>query len=407
MMNQKNRLVQEWFAMKKEGTIVFPSQKVIGKKIVNAFKKKTIITLCAPPQWGKTGVTLFVAYNMCVSLKEKRLINYQHVYFITGMSDKTWVEQTSERVLPCWRSNVFHRNTLHRLKEKIITLKEENNDRNILLIVDECHIANKTDHLMGEIMNVLQMKKLKKRNIKILQISATPSNALIDADEWVSRHEMICPEIDPREGYVSFKTLLIEERIHSLYELSCINQCRLFFTHIKKFPTPKYHFVRAVSKGKTGQTIYGQIEVNLRLICNENDYTFFEMNGTTPKEKLHEIYNSLYSQPKNHTVILIKDMLGAAKTINDSYLGCIHESTPLAKDYSSEVQGLPGRICGWGKQKGHGSPLLFCNQEIIDQYIEFYESGFDYRNEYLEWKDGRMKITLDGKIISSKSYIHK
>ena len=152
---------------------------------------------------------------------------------------------------------------------------------------------------------------------------------------------------------------------------------------------------------------YGQIEVNLRTLCNENHFLFIEMNGTTPKLMIRNIYKSLSLEPEKHTLILIKDMLGAAKTIDDSYLGCIHESSPSAKDYSSEVQGLPGRLCGWGKQKGKGSPLLFCNQEIIEQYIEFYESGFDYRDEYLEWKDGKMKITLDGKITSSKSYIHK
>jgi len=406
-MDQKQLLSKEWFSMKKEGTVVFPSQKEIGKKIVAALKEKTIVTLCAPPQWGKTGVSLFVSYHMCMSLKKKKIIDYRNVFFITGMSDKTWVDQTTERVLPCWRKNVFHRNTLHRLKTKITEMKEKNEDRNILLLVDECHIANKKEHLMSEIMDSLGKKQLRKRNIKIVQISATPSNALIDADEWSSRHQMICPEINLKDGYVSFKTFLLEDRIHSLYELSCIHQCGLFMNHMKKFSSPKYHFVRAVSKGKTGYIIYGKIEVNLRTLCNENHFSFIEMNGETPKNCIQDIYNSLSLQPERHTLILIKDMLGAAKTIDDSYLGCIHESTPSTKDYSSEVQGLPGRLCGWGKQKGKESPLLFCDQGIIEQYIEFYESGFDYRDEYLEWKDGRMKITLDGKITSSKSYIHK
>ena len=58
---------------------------------------------------------------------------------------------------------------------------------------------------------------LKENNIKILQISATPSNALIDAEEWLTHHSCLCPKI--RSGYVSFHCLLEEDRVIDPFNL--------------------------------------------------------------------------------------------------------------------------------------------------------------------------------------------
>ena len=42
-------------------------------------------------------------------------------------------------------------------------------------------------------LNIMDVESMKNKNIKILQISATPSNALIDAEEWKDYHKKICP----------------------------------------------------------------------------------------------------------------------------------------------------------------------------------------------------------------------
>ena len=44
--------------------LVFDDQKKVGEQIVGVFKKKDLVTLCAPPQWGKTGVSLYVSYKI-------------------------------------------------------------------------------------------------------------------------------------------------------------------------------------------------------------------------------------------------------------------------------------------------------------------------------------------------------
>ena len=75
--------------------------------------------------------------------------------------------------------------------------KDKNEDSNILLIIDECHISNKSDNTLSEMMGYLDLNKedyLIKKNIKILQISATPSNSLIDAKTW-EKHAHFSPKL--------------------------------------------------------------------------------------------------------------------------------------------------------------------------------------------------------------------
>ncbi len=400
-MNYKKQLAKEFLKEKSKGKkLIFPEQKYVGQQIVKSLQKKILVTLCAPPQWGKTGVSLFVSYKMS-------LHNIRNVFYLTGMSDKTWIEQTKDRLLPSWKENVYHRNTLHTFLDNLEKMKEERKDKNILIIIDECHIANKSDNLLSEIMKKIydsNIENLKKRNIKILQISATPSNALIDAESWGKYHQKITPKIN--SGYVSFQSFISKNKLKSPFELSDLSQAERFIHHFNLFPNPRYHFVRASSKGPSGKYNYYRIKANLSLICESKSYHLIEMNGSIDKKTVNDIFESLSQQPKIHTIILIKDMLGAAKTIEDTYIGCVHESTPDQKDFSSEVQGLPGRLCGWTKQRGNYSPIIFCNLEIIESYIRLYQNNFNFNDiEITSWKDSKIRINRKGEIISKQSYL--
>tara|TARA_B100000035_G_scaffold178486_1_gene152209 strand:- start:307 stop:1536 length:1230 start_codon:yes stop_codon:yes gene_type:complete len=395
-MSFKIEWIKENKKAEKEGSrLVFEDQKLVGKKIVKLFKKKVLVTLCAPPQWGKTGVSLYVSYHM--SLKK---INPENVFFITGMSDRSWVSQTKERVLPCWRENVFHRNTLYKLKLRIDSLKHK---KDILIIVDECHIANKKDFILGEIFEDLSLtnpRKMKMKNIKVLQISATPSNSLIDGENWENYHGKICPRMNSQ--YVSFERFIYEDRVKETKFLEENEECLEYLQEIKH-GRPCYHFVRSVNSGPFGNLVYKKISNNMKEHCKKNDMEIFELNMTKTKSQIDKFYEDLSKEPQKHTVVLIKNMLGASKTIDDTYIGSVHESTPQKKDYSSEVQGLPGRLCGWTKRQTNG-PILYCNREILEEYIRLYESGFDFENEELNWRDSRLRVK-DGEVKSKDSYI--
>ena len=91
------------------------------------------------------------------------ITQFQNVFFITGMSDRSWLDQTRERVLPCWRKNVYHRNTLHKMSAKIKSLEKR---KDILIILDECHLANKKQFILRKTCGIL--RKILARTLKRL-----------------------------------------------------------------------------------------------------------------------------------------------------------------------------------------------------------------------------------------------
>jgi hypothetical protein len=388
---------------------VYTAQKELAEKIVSYYDKGILmVTLCAPPQWGKTGVSLGIAYKLCTHIESPKMIGFENVFFITGMSDTDWVNQTTERVLESWKPNVYHRNKLHLMKEKIECLKSSNNDKNIFIIIDECHIANHSGHMLSRMfqeLGLMDIESMKQKNIKILQISATPSNALVDAGEWNEYHTQICPY--PNDGYVSFQTMLDEGRLRDTFDLCDKQGCQYFMKYIELFSTPKYHFIRGISKGK--HKFYSILLNNFKELFPET-ITIIELNSTVPKSKIQEIYENLNHQPDKHTIIFIKDMLGASKTIPDTHIGCVHESSPSSKmkDYCSEAQGLAGRLCGWNKQRGLPgmAPIVFCNVYIIEQYIRLFKESFNIYADGFEWIDGRMKKRENKELTSIPSYVH-
>ncbi len=388
------QIKKEW----KKKDQIFKDQKKIAKQILFFFRTKIIVSLCAPPQWGKTGVSLYVAYKLC-----KRSIHPENVFFITGMSDRSWIEQMKDRVLPSWTKNVYHRNTLHKMKTKLDSLKEK---RNILIIVDECHLANKIEHTLGKLFkdgNLKDPESLQQKNIKILQISATPSNSLIDAEKWNNYHQRLCPLIND-SNYVSFQCLLRDDRVFDPFSFENEGDTEEYLELIS-IGKPKYHFIRLVSNGPSGSETYSKIINNLFNLSHQKEMNCIEMNMTKSKKEIDLIYESLQNEPTKHTLIIIKNMLGASKTLQDTYIGSVHESVPKKKDYSSEIQGLPGRMCGWNKQRGIYSPLIFCDRSIVEQYIQLYESQFDYQMDDLEWSDSRLKISPNGSLRSKDSYL--
>lgn len=399
-------LKKEWISGKKlykkrKSRMIHDPQKKVAKEIIQSFSHNDIVTLCAPPQWGKTGVSLFVSYIMA----KKKGISPKNIFFITGMSDRSWLQQTKERVLPMWRNNVFHRNTLHLFGERINNLKRKNEDRDILIIIDECHIANKRDFTMGKIVDSVDINPeiLRKKNIKILQISATPSNTLIDAEKW-STHGKVCPRFN--DNYVSFQTFLDEDRLRDPHNLMTIEGCENYFTEVCS-GNPKFHFIRSLSSGPRGKDNYSLTKTCLQNQCLKKGSQLVELNMTKTPGQIKKIFKSLDREPEKHTFILIKNMLGASKTLSDRFIGSVHESVPNKKDNSSEIQGLAGRMCGWTKRRGPEGPRIYCNKEIVENYLKLYDSGFDFHQEELLWKDSRLKVTEDGKIKSTESYISR
>tara|TARA_R110002074_G_scaffold15893_6_gene53804 strand:+ start:4995 stop:6356 length:1362 start_codon:yes stop_codon:yes gene_type:complete len=400
-MEEQIKYIKKLWKDKKsdEGSLVYPQQKSIAIEIYDILTKggKICVTLCAPPQWGKTGVSLYLAKKFTTT-KNKWFTDYNQVYFCTGMSDTSMVKQTQDRLLPCWKKKVFHRNTFLRVVNHIKLLQKINKDYNILIILDECHIANLENQSMSEKLhelNIFKLDYLKTHNIKFLQISATPSNALVDCMDWGKYHDKIIPPI--LEGYVSFSGIISENRIREPLNLNDYENCVKFTDDFSIFPENRYHIVRmSIYTPNGGLSPYNIAKEHFRMICKSKGYNLIELNSEISKKTKEGIFLSLNNEPKSHTIIMIKNMLRAGKTLCDKFIGFGHEIVTIGdKSYSSEVQGIPGRLCGWGKKKGLGAPIIYCDENIIKNYILLYSSKFDYNEETLEWRDNRMTKKLE------------
>ena len=90
-------LKKEWISEKKlykkrKSRMIHDPQKRVAKEIIQSFSRNDLVTLCAPPQWGKTGVSLFVSYIMA---KKKR---YQsEKYFLHNGDVRSFLVTADER----------------------------------------------------------------------------------------------------------------------------------------------------------------------------------------------------------------------------------------------------------------------------------------------------------------------
>jgi hypothetical protein len=374
--------------------IVYPHQKQMANDIVDSFFNDGVllVTLIAPPQWGKTGVVMEVAYSMTTYADSAYAINPSHVFFITGMSDLCWKHQTRDRVLHVFRENVFHRNNIKQLVGKL------QGKRDCLVILDECHIATEAKQKFAKEFHdsgIMDVNVMKNNNIRVLQTSATPVHALVDASEWGALHKT-CIAVCPNE-YVGFDTLLAQNRVHHVFDLGHEDAVAELMKRIMAtWRRPKYHIMR-LNVRKSAQ------EANcLSRVGCAYGFDVFHHNAKT---RLHNIDALLGQSPTKHTIIMIKGFWRAAKTFSDLHIGICHETSGKSKDFNAEVQGLAGRLCGYKPyyHKDDYPPVICCNRSILEEYIAWFCKRCDYRT--VRYRCATLRA-CNGNVRTSISMLH-
>ena len=352
----------ENIAEKKGKPYVYPNQKEKGIEIHTAFLMGvSLVMLIASPQWGKTGCATYLMYLMTTHNDEETMIHPDNVFIITGMSDKDWREQTQVRMLPIFRVRVYHRNDLHKM------INEIRNKRDCLIIIDECHFGTGTEQTLHDCLRasgLLDLHTLIQNNIKILCISATPGNTLVDAERWGSEHQKtIIAECGPK--YTSFRTLLDENRVKSTIDLKDKDEVKQMLDDIeKRWTTPRYHIIRSSD---------AQLKVLKQQVIKRGYLSsIHNSSNRITKETLDMM---LSTQPAKHHFIYIKSFWRAAKTLPDTYIGICYEKTA---DYTVASQGLGGRLLGYEKQNGEFAPLLYTNELAIQEYVNWFNNGCNY-----------------------------
>jgi len=355
-------------------SVVFNSQIEFAKTICDKFDNpKTIFVMAiAQMQVGKTGTM--------VSLIEQYIDRYEipieNIYIITGLSSKSWKEQTRKRFPEILENQIYHRNELkQQFKTDIIRKKD------VLLILDEVHIAaqkKQTIHTTFDELSFVNREIMYMNNIKVIEFSATPDGVIKDRQNWGDAAEVVIGA--PGLGYKGVFDFLDEGRIFQSKELfsyqkkgEIINQekakdniSELGYIIMDKYGLnkPKYHIIRTPT-GKAGDVMIGNFK---EMFGNFVNYRSF--NGMSEEYNINTI---LDIEPKKHTFVFIMELMRCADTINKKYIGVLYERSVKYHNDSTQTQGLAGRACGYDDT---GETIIFVNIESIELYRKHYESGF-------------------------------
>ena len=117
----------------------FSNQRNFATRIYKSLQKNAVSILAkAPTQSGKTGSMIALTYEF---LKHDAH-SPSHVFVFTPHSSKEWLDQTCARFPAFFRDQIYHRNQLDSLVSRLLPLQD------VLIIVDECHIASKQHQAM-------------------------------------------------------------------------------------------------------------------------------------------------------------------------------------------------------------------------------------------------------------------
>ena len=167
---------------------LFKNQRTTATLIVSDLEDGTLVFIgvVGETQSGKTG-------TMIATIKQymkKNIIPIENIYIITGLSDIMWCKQTKERVPDSIMDRVFHRSDL--LNPKF--LDEIKNKKNVLILMDEVHLAAKEKQTIYKCFNaagLLDKENLFKNDIKIIQFTATPDGIYGDLNNWNNGSKII------------------------------------------------------------------------------------------------------------------------------------------------------------------------------------------------------------------------
>jgi hypothetical protein len=376
-----------------EKELVYKNQKEAAVEICRELfdKGKTIATLIAEPQVGKTGTFLETAFLACTHQSDTHIVDPSNIFIITGMSDTDWQKQTKNDMLEPFKKRVYHRGRLNTQDRQDGFYTNLANAKDALLIFDECHIANGKEHQISGMLRtlgLLDLSVLKQRNIKILDVSATPGATLNDTLTWgEENHSVII--LKSSEAYTGFRHFIKEKRIHESYDLTDEIQLESLARFIKStFPNPLWHVIRLPSKSRKNS----ELDAKISCICAREKWTAMNHSAV---DRINDLDYHMGTRPKTHTFLLIKEFWRAGKRLNDTFIGIVHDAP--TEDVNVAAQGLAGRLCGNDKKRGADAPHVFTNTELINQYIAWIDAKGDfskvrkYNSAQLTIKNGRVK----------------
>ena len=356
-----------------------PPQMLAAFQVFLAFFIRTVqrtwCHLAAEMQAGKTGVVTALI-RLILSNISVLHIRPTHIFVITGMGDNAWKKQTRDRLPEGIRKNVHHSGGLTRVVRDLNSLAAGMELRNILIVVDESHIAakegNRPNLVYEEVKRLCPSSKWQENNIRFLTISATDPAKVVMVKETDTAKVV---RLHSTDHYQSVRTLHAAGRIRYAEEFGHLDSEK-GIAELRRCITesfsdaPRYHILRArhgkqaaiIAKLATafpGATIQpfdsGEKLPKRAAHCDES---------STSLEEIEDINELLGTPPDRHTFVVLKNMFYAAKTMNDEYVGVLYDRVGGKDD--TNLQSLLGRACGYGKSS---RTIVYTSKQTVEHYI--------------------------------------
>lgn len=362
-----------------DAKLAYDNQKEAAQNIFECFRSGIVaVTLLALPQVGKTGVMAFLAYLMTTTIDDDLIIRPENVYIISGMNEVEWREQTKKSFPDALNAHVYTRSDFN----KLTTLDSL---ENALIIIDECHIAAEEKQQLSKTLEGCGLntpEALDDRNVRILQVSATPAHTLFNAERvWGDDHATVRLQAGPK--YIGFKQFLEAGRIVDTASTTPKERIERIETDIKKYDSPKYHVVRP-SRGDTAL---------MTTMITENGW-ILKTHTSTSREDTDYLFDT---RPSKHTIIRIKGFWRAGKRLDDKYIGVMYEGPSNIPDVNVIAQSLAGRACGNDKQNpSEQSPLIYCDKKSLQDYIKWYDGDGSFEN--IQYQSRHLKVDEEGNV---------
>ena len=323
-----------------------------------------VISIIKKTKVGMDGLMIEIAKLFSTHPDNNFCLFRYNIYFITGMSNKSWENNMKNKFPTCFINNIFHHGKLQHFSKKIKNLK------NALIIVDEIDSGDKEEQKLHNILkDLLDIKYMNENNIRFIFVSATMITELHQLNKWGDIHKIFHMTIP--DNYASHNFFLENEIIKEYYKINNNETAERWVDEdiINNYGNDyRVHIIRID-------------EQNIKYIekaCKKNNIIF--KNHTSDDRISHEDLKEIFNNIIQHVVIAIKGFYRRADLIPNEWklkIGATHEKFVKKFDTNVQIQGLTGRMCGYWKdyiKNGHKTGPHRTSIDAIKEYDEWYKN---------------------------------
>lgn len=377
-----------------EKPLWFPNSETASWDIVSQIRSPDIqwISLVAQPGSGKTMV-IHKVIQICTSLLiHSEAIHPDNITVTTGMSDKSWHEQTFNNLTLrsgtskdyLWKSlnDISNNNCLvHRANlNKRVSYLLNNLElmSNHIFIIDESHFADSKDMTIDDqfVRLGLSSSKMNAYNIKVILVSATPDVTLSMMNGHDNHKQVVLHE---GAGYKGFKYYSDEGMIED-YNTQLPDIGELESLILSKWTSPRYHYMRVRQSSRNeDRSKIEDLAATIGWVVNKVDCAHGENVIANTAQEYRDLNNPnairVYLPPPTHTIILLSDKFRASKRLQlTKYVGLVAEKPAVQQNTTVTCNGLIPRFWGYYPPPDfpdNQRPLFLCNINCVNEYIKF------------------------------------